>query len=212
MDSCILICGCKKYEAYLRAALQYMKRPGLLVVGLLGDPALAASAYNDDILTVNVPDTYEYLPLKIWTAVEWISQRFPAITGIFKTDDDIRVHSVDLLLETIYQNSATPYWGFVTERVEGGVFRDHVIQTRCCDKKIRPSFPAANYCYGHGYWISAAAIRVLLDSHGREIVQRYAMSLEDVVTGHVLNQAGIYPVQIRLPYTERARDASLLSI
>ena len=212
MDSCILICGCKKYEAYLRAALQSMKRPGLLVVGLMGNPSLETSAYNDQdgILTVNVPDTYEYLPLKIWTAVEWISRTWPTITGIFKTDDDIRVHDVDLLLETIRQNSATPYWGFVTERVEGGVFRDHVIQTRCCDKTIRPSFPSAHYCYGHGYWIAAASIRVLLA--GRDLVQRYATSLEDVVTGHVLNQAGIYPVQIRIPYTEQARDASLLSV
>jgi hypothetical protein len=75
------------------------------------------------------------------------------------------------------------------------------------DKTLQPRHQAAIYCYGHGYWVSAAALPHILAA-GDEFRASY---LEDVCVGAVLNRAGIMPARVALPYSELERTPELLS-
>jgi hypothetical protein len=209
MNPIILICGCRKYEPYLDAAIVRMTRPDWTVIGLLGDPTLTAPTWDKKrhVLTVPNPDTYETLPAKLHAAYSWIFQKLPGIPGIFKTDDDI-VFDVDLLTKAIAANKPLPYWGVTASMCQAGPIRAKIIEGRFEDKSLQPSHQSAVYSFGAGYWISAAAL-----PHVRDATADYAGSfLEDVCTGFVMNRAGITPKRTRVPFTEMPRDAQLLSI
>ena len=200
----ILICGCEKYRASLKDALTRYARPSAWdVVGCIGHPELTQPEYNADenIVYLPVSDVYEALPAKIQAAISWISTWKPDAPGIFKTDEDIFFDDLADLEETINRNTHVPYWGIVKSKTtEKGVCPSR-ISTRFHNKSLRPRHQTAQYCYGHGYWVSKAAISHILDA--KEV---YAASfMEDICTGYVLNQAGIFPEGIPLKYKERNR-------
>jgi hypothetical protein len=201
----VLVCGCERYRSYLSAAIRRLSRPEYEIIGIVGghqeafDPATR-------ILTLTVPDTYEALPTKIQAAIAWIHKERKEIPGIFKTDDDIVVDPA-LLARTILANQAQDYWGFVVQTTRGGPISRGRIQTRFADTSLHPSFQAATYCFGHGYWISSAVIPHIVASTD------YASSyLEDICTGYVLNRVGVFPTAIKIPYTEWPRIPKLLSL
>ena len=209
MKPVLLICGCRKYEPYLDAAILRMARPEWHVIGLLGDPTLTAPSWDKlrHVLTVPNPDTYETLPAKLHAAYSWIFQKLPGIPGIFKTDDDI-VFDRDLLAKAIETNSVRPYWGVAVSICKATDVRATTIDARFEDKSLRPTHQAAVYCFGAGYWLSAAALPLIRDAgadYGASVI-------EDVCTGFVMNRAGIMPNRTRVPFTEMPRNAQLLSV
>lgn len=203
----VLLCGCRKYEEYLHAALKRMDRPEYELIGILGGGEVAAYDPTTKILTLPVPDTYEALPTKIHAAFAWTHANRPGIPGIFKTDDDMIFH-MDSLVTNIRDNMTLPYWGVAYGFCRAGPVNEQRIQTRFVDKTLRPTHQMATYCFGWGYWVSKEAIPLVVAAEAT-----YKNSfLEDVCTGYVLNIMGIKPVRIRFPYQEMERTPLLLRI
>jgi len=204
----LLLCGCRKYEEYLHAAIRRMQRAEYEIIAIVGSPDEKPS-FNEGtrILTLPVPDTYEALPSKIHAAFSWIAKERPGIPGVFKTDDDM-VFDMDALVATIRDHCARPYWGVAAGVCKESCIDAGRIQARFVDKTLSPSHQSASYCFGWGYWISAAALPFIVDA-GADYASSY---LEDVCTGFVLNRAKIMPVRIRFPYKEMPRDPQLLAL
>jgi hypothetical protein len=204
----LLICGCRKYEEYLHAAIRRMTRPEWEIVGVIGggqgEPAFNPRTH---ILTLPVPDTYEALPTKIHAAFTWIWTTKPGIPGIFKTDDDL-VYNVDALVRAVLANTATPYWGIKAVACHTAPIIASRIADRFDDKTLTPTHQTAVYCIGHGYWLSATALEHALAARN-DYITSY---LEDVCTGFVMNRAGWKPVRIRIPAEEHPRTPQLLAL
>jgi hypothetical protein len=201
----VLICGCRRYEDYLAAAIRrFGRQSGWDVIGVVGGNV---TQYNPDtnILTVATADTYEALPTKLHAAFVWIMSNCPLTPGIFKTDDDM-VFDQAALIDTIYSNLSTPYWGVKVSTCSAGVIESSRIGVRFADRTLTPNYQSAIYCHGAGYWVSARSLKVILAAG-----DVYRLSyIEDVCTGFVLNQAGIVPQRIRVPYKEESRTPDLL--
>ncbi len=207
----LLICGCKAYDIYLRAAIRRFRWDAKWrVVGCMGSDDTDVPAVYDassNILTVPVPDTYEALPVKIHCAVEWIRKTWSSAPGIFKTDDDILVSRLEELSNAIDTHGPTvPYWGFVTHRCHRAYVPLGRIKYRFTDTTFRPKHQAATYCFGHGYWLRADAADIVI----RDSAEYEISYLEDVCTGYVLNKAGIMPERIMVEYREMPRTTELL--
>lgn len=206
----LLVCGCRAYEQYLRAAMERFNRPDAWhTIGIVADPALTAPTYDETtrILTVTTPDTYEALPQKIHAALAWTIQQWPDAPGIFKTDDDILVTRLNDLDAAMRTHIAEPYWGFMTHKCFASYVPLARIKGRFNDTTKKPKHQAARYCFGHGYWLSATAARVAVAAS-----DDYASSyLEDVCTGFVMNRAGWEPLRVPVAYREMPRVPELLN-
>jgi hypothetical protein len=206
----LLVCGCRAHESYLHAALRRFANDAWHLVGFMGDPAVAAPQFDEAsrILTLPVPDTYETLPQKVHAAISWALEKWPNAPCIFKTDDDILVSDLQELVAAInlHVSAETPYWGVVTHRCHAAYVPVARIKGRFTDMTKKPKHQAANYCFGHGYGLSAAAARVAVAA-----ATDYATSyLEDVCTGFVMNRAGWIPVHVPIRYREMPRVPELL--
>ena len=202
----LLICGCRKYEEYLHAALRRMDRREFELIGILGGATEPSFDPNTRILTLPVADTYEALPAKLHAAFEWIHRERPGIPGIFKTDDDM-TFDMGIMVQAVKSNMNRPYWALSVNLCKSGQIPLSRINERFSDKTLRPYNPAALYGFGGGYWISATSLPILVAA-GAEY---QASALEDVCTGHVLNRAGIAPVCIQFPNREYPRIPELLA-
>ena len=205
----LLIAGCRKYEPYLVAAIRRFADPTWEVLGVLGDPTVPEPVYTPDtqILTLPCSDTYERLPAKLHAAYSWIAETRPGIPGIFKTDEDMLFNLKDLA-SAIETHQKVPYWGVTASICQAAPVNPVRIQHRFTDPTQTPTHQSAVYCFGAGYWISKAALPIVVAAS-----RDYATSaLEDVCTGFVLNRAGIYPSKVRLPFAETPRNAALLTL
>lgn len=202
----LLICGCRKYEAYLHAALRRMDSPTFELIGILGGATELSYDPKTRILTLPVADTYEALPSKIHAAFTWIHRERPGIPGVFKTDDDM-TFDMDDMVQAVTSNMTRPYWGMGVNLCKAGQIPPSRINDRFNDKTLRPSHQAAKYCFGAGYWISATSLPLLVAA----ATDYQTSALEDVCTGYVLNRAGIAPVCIRFPNREYPRIPELLA-
>jgi hypothetical protein len=207
----LLICGCRTHEAYLRAALSRFApcRPeDWILVGCVGDPEAAAPKYDEasQIVTLPVSDTYEDLPKKIHAALSWIQTQWPDAPGVFKTDDDILLNDVTDLARALVKHAAEQYWGFMTHKCNAAYVSLARVKGRFNDTSKRPKHQAARYCFGHGYWLSASALRIAVAA-AQDYTESY---LEDVCTGYVMNRAGWEPLRVPIPYREMPRVPELL--
>jgi hypothetical protein len=203
----LLICGCRKYEEYLHAAIRRMTRPEWTVIGILGGGAVTGFDEVTRVLTLAVPDTYETLPTKIHAACTWIYENHPGIPGIFKTDDDM-LFDIPALVAAVATHAAKPYWGIVKGMCHAAPVNPLRIAHRFVDTTLKPSHQSAIYCYGGGYWLSAAVLPIVVAA-----ASTYASSsLEDVCTGFVLNSAKIFPDKIAVPSQEGIRGPQLLAL
>jgi hypothetical protein len=206
----LLVCGCRSHAPYLHAAMARFNHPDAWVtVGLVADPTLTVPTFDEatQVLTVATPDTYEALPQKIHAALAWIAQRWPEAPGVFKTDDDILVTRLDDLVSAVQTHISEPYWGFVTHKCYAAYVPMARIKGRFTDASRKPKHQAARYCFGHGYWLSAAATRAAVAA-----TTDYATSyLEDVCTGYVMNRAGWTPIHVPVQYREMPRVPELLA-
>lgn len=202
----LLICGCNKYAEYLHAAIKRMQNPAWFVVGVLGGAEVTSFDVSSSILTVAKSDVYESLPAKLHAAYVWIFQNWRACPGIFKTDEDI-VFDKDALAYAITTNIDKQYWGIIKDMCKGGMINMYRISARFVDKTLRPTHQKAIYCYGAGYWLNRKVLPIL-----EKAEDIYAASaLEDVCTGYVMNQARIFPDQIKIPCGEVPRGPELLA-
>jgi hypothetical protein len=206
----VLVTGCQKYRTYLEAALRRFADPHVRILGFVGDPSgtLTAPVWDAsaNIVTLPVSDIYETLPAKVHAAFAWTAAAFPAAPGIWKTDDDIVYYRKDLLMISLLRFVSEPYWGLVVGACPENPVNLWRIQNRFEDPTLRPRHQQAIYCYGHGYWLNRTALAQVIAA-GDTYKASY---LEDVCTGYVLNQAGIVPRRVPLPYRELVRGPELL--
>lgn len=203
----LLIGGCRKYLDFLNAAIRRATASTAWeVIGVIGDGPLNYDE-TTHILTLPVSDVYEKLPAKLHAAYCWIQENRPAIPGVFKTDDDI-LWNIPKLAEAVIKYQDIPYWGVRCDRCVAGPVHPRRIANRFADVTLRPSHPAATYCYGWGYWLSSAeALPVVCASD-----QFAEAPLEDVCVGAVLNATGLSPYQVAVPFREVPRTPELLLI
>jgi len=210
MKPIILIAGCRKYEPYVIAAIhRFAAYKGWEVIGIIGDPTLSAAVYDPatKLLTLPCSDVYEHLPAKLHAAYSWIAENRPGIPGIFKTDEDI-LFSLKDLTAAVEQHKGVPYWGVTASICKAAPVAQWRVSDRFSDVSQKPTHQSAVYCFGAGYWISAMALPIVVGA-SRDYK---ASALEDVCTGFVLNRAGIFPIKVRVPFSEMPRDAALLSL
>ena len=202
----LLICGCRKYEKYLHAAIKRMSRPEWEVIGICGGGIRNANLDETTrILTLPNNDTYEGLPSKLHAAYRWIRENRPGLPGIFKTDDDI-LFDMPQLAAAVVANAALPYWGVTASICKSAPVPVDRIRLRFDDKTLRPRHQSAVYSFGAGYWLSAEVLPTICAA-----TEEYANSpLEDVCTGYVLNKGGWGPKKFRIAFTEVPRDKKLL--
>lgn len=167
------------------------------------------------IVHLPVSDVYEHLPQKTWSFFHWARAQWPEALGVFKTDDDIVLADPAALARVFLATTTSgravadeDYWGFVTERTSAGLVHGWRVRLRCdataADRLLRerpPTHPAAHYAFGHGYFLSQRAIEVVL-AHKADFDASF---LEDVCTGHVLNQHGLSPKRVDVAYVEEKR-------
>lgn len=182
--------------------------PSWEVIGLVGDATTTTFDPERRLLHVAAPDTYEALPQKIHAAFAWLATNRPGAPGVFKTDDDILVTRLQDLVDAITTRAAEPYWGFVNHRCHAGYVHINRVKSRFANPSFRPKHQAARYCFGHGYWLSAPALRVAAAA-----TTDYATSyLEDVCTGFIMNRAGYEPTPAPIAYREMPRVPELLRL
>jgi hypothetical protein len=205
----LLVCGCRKYEEYVHAAIRRFDCPEWETIGLVGDPTESVASFNETtrILTIPTADTYEMLPTKLHAAYTWIFSNRPGIPGIFKTDEDI-LFDMSALVQSVVSNTDIPYWGVTASICHEAPINQIRIQNRFEDKTLTPTHQSATYCFGAGYWLSKEALPHILSA--KDV---YASSyLEDVCTGFVMNRAGWGPQCIRVLFKEVPRTPSLLKL
>ena len=205
----VLVTGCEKYREYLGPAMSRFDRPEWRTIGIVGGAAVTNFDASSGILALAVPDNYESLPIKIQAAVAWVAREFPAAPGVFKTDDDIVIGDIKLLVAAIAEgvliNEA--YWGLFVGRCRAAQVNPLRIEHRFENTSLRPTHQQAIYCYGHGYWLNRDAM-----AHVAAAADEYSRSyLEDVCTGFVLNQKRIFPKHATIPYQEIPRGTVLRS-
>lgn len=203
----LLICGCRKYEEYLHAAIQRFDRPEWEIIGIRGGQEPTSYDPVTRVLTLEAADTYEALPAKLHAAYTWIHANRPGIPGIYKTDDDM-LYNIPLLAKTVIDKTNLPYWGVTASICQAAQVNLARIQERFEDKTLRPTHQTAVYCFGAGYWLSAAVLPTIVAAAD----EYKASALEDVCTGYVLNRAGWTPARIRIPCQEHPRIPQLLSL
>jgi len=198
MEPIVLILGCQKYKANLLAAIERMKVPSYRVIGLVG--TTEPTSFDGTILSLQVEDSYEYLPRKVHAAFCWVHENFPETVGIFKTDDDIFFKNPNDLAVAMQTHVKIPFWGTIVARCCEKKVDLCRVERACDNKALRPKHHAAHYCYGHGYWVSKEAIPTVCAS-----TEHRDAFLEDVTMGYVLNKKGWYPKHVPIQYEERAR-------
>jgi hypothetical protein len=198
MEPIVMILGCQKYKDNLMRAIDRMRLPEYRVIGIVG--TTEPTSFDGTILSLHVEDSYEYLPRKVQAGFRWIYTQYPNTSGIFKTDDDIFFNNQSQLSTEILNHQDVPYWGTIVAYCRNGHVDINRVLKSCDDKTLRPTHPNANYCYGHGYWVSREAIPIVCNSTHFEDA-----FLEDVSMGHVLNNAGFFPKHVHIPYEERGR-------
>lgn len=214
----VLICGCKKYEASLHAAIERLCDHEWRVVGILGDETANEPTFDGKIVTLPVHDSYEHLPTKIVSAMAWCSTQWPEAVGIFKTDDDILFHDKQELKEAIFRNRSIPYWGaklcttnpslpkpeclthtnIHTVNIEFSVRKQTI--ANYSDKQLKVPTLEAIFCAGLGYWV--AKDRIPIVTRKDDTYDMYKIGPEDVYIGYRMNQCRIYPLETRVQYTE----------
>lgn len=203
----LLICGCRKYEEYLHAAIKRMSRPEWDIIGIRGGGSETSFDEATRVLTLDSVDTYEALPAKLHAAYAWIHVNRPGIPGIFKTDDDM-LFDIPRLAATVVANTNIDYWGVTYSMCKAAPVNQARIQNRFDDKSLTPTHQTAIYCFGAGYWISKVALPHIVAA-GEDYK---SSALEDVCTGFVLNRAKILPQKIPVACQEAPRGPQLLAL
>ena len=151
------------------------------------------AAFFEDILVLNMTDSYKNLVIKILSELLWslihVNPRF-----ILKTDDDVYVHVPRLLswLDNYANNNYAGdklYGGFVIGdgEVRRGEKRKNRVARDCLAKDFYPP-----YCTGAFYVLSTD----ILPSLFKAVEIRPAFPVEDAYMGILAQEIGVQPVDI----------------
>jgi hypothetical protein len=162
----------------------------------LGDVNLESDYLVDElnnIVYLKVPDNYESLSLKIYYAMKFISDKYPHISGVFKTDDDIELDlsKIDKCIN-YYKN--IPYFG-LSNKTNAYESTYHFGKCESSLINVKPIYiPDCTYCAGGGYYISKSVIANILNNINvfKDII------FEDVAVGVSMNKQGIYPTYVNI--------------
>ena len=151
------------------------------------------AAFFEDILVLNMTDSYKNLVIKILSELLWslihVNPRF-----ILKADDDVYVHVPGLLswLDNYANNNYAGdklYGGFVIGdgEVRRGEKRKNRVARDCLAKDFYPP-----YCTGAFYVLSTDILPSLL----KAVERRPAFPVEDAYMGILAQEIGVQPVDI----------------
>ena len=174
------------------------------------------AAFFEDILVLNMTDSYKNLVIKILSEMLWslihVNPRF-----ILKTDDDVYVHVPRLLswLDNYANNNYAGdklYGGFVIGdgEVRRGEKRKNRVARDCLAKDFYPP-----YCTGAFYVLSTDILPSLL----KAVERRPAFPVEDAYMGILAQEIGVQPVDIpgfyfrkKVTYYGRCDFASAIAV
>ena len=174
------------------------------------------AAFFEDILVLNMTDSYKNLVIKILSEMLWslihVNPRF-----ILKTDDDVYVHVPRLLswLDNYANNNYAGdklYGGFVIGdgEVRRGEKRKNRVARDCLAKDFYPP-----YCTGAFYVLSTDILPSLL----KAVERRPAFPVEDAYMGILAQEIGLQPVDIpgfyfrkKVTYYGRCDFASAIAV
>lgn len=173
-----------------------LKNKNFIYYYFIGDKDLDRDYLVDDdnnIVYLNIPDNYESLSLKTFNALKYISENYPHIDGVFKTDDDIEL-DLDILYDFINMNKGSDYFGLAINSpnylsdYHFGKCEDNILN------QTRVDVPSCVYCAGGGYFLSKNSIKKILNN--KDIFQK--IIFEDVSIGVAMNKEGIYPTNVNI--------------
>ena len=162
---------------------------GILCFFIVGNPNQSKSALKGDFLYVKSPDTYEALPIKVFTAFKYCYENF-AFSHVYKIDDDTVVNPINILQLNLQGHDYVGKPQQVTHE-----FNRYWHKNKCHNKNLEKiPYPSQRIMLGTiyakgeaGYFLSRNAISKLL------IHRDYICSdiYEDKVIGETLLKTGI---------------------
>lgn len=161
----------------------------------LSEPTIKDRDENSKYLYVPVPEDYEYLPLRLWSAYEYLAKQ--GYTHILKMDDDIQIlpnfdsfqlyHVLNVLKQGDYIALKGVGGGEIHEK-EGTIVLNSYHWNKCTNPILNHTYAiyaAMDYAGGPCYWISANAIQKMKKSDFEKCL------FEDVCLGMACKKYGI---------------------
>jgi hypothetical protein len=146
-------------------------------------------------LYLPVPEDYEYLPLRMWSALDFLRKQ--GYTHFLKMDDDIQIlphidmlqlyHAIHILSQGDYI-AIKGVGGREIHEKEGTIVVNSYHWTKCKNPFLNRTYciyPAVEYAGGPCYWISANAIQKMKQSDFEKCF------FEDVCLGIACKKNGI---------------------
>lgn len=188
----LLIMNCEKYKWKAQKQRErWLKTlpPFLSYFHVLGDPKLANDKdfiidYKNNLLTVKTEDDYNSLPKKVIASFQAISQSFPNLKYIFKTDDDQMLTNENFFKTIINilfsKQPKVHYAGFPVQIHNKHTSAYHLIHSELPPNiELKPTI----YCNGRLYLLSKEAIENVVKKR-KEIEKEY---FEDYAIGYNLD-------------------------
>jgi len=197
-DTLLVIYSCKKYldsrvKAIRSTWLKDIQRRGIPYVILVGD---GDDTLKNDILALNVSDTYEKLPQKTLKLFNWIYKNTQA-QYVLKIDDDCYL-DVDRYFDTLSYRKFHYYGRIVNcpKGVMNRMWHHSKSQSEHAQKAIDKSPEPSIYADGAGaYCLSRIAIVELLKNTQSTAGRRLTVNsfMEDKLVGDLLSMSNISP-------------------
>lgn len=178
----------KKVQA---ESIEVQNKDRFLVYYLQGDAAQSQEVIKEgNVLTFNIPDNYESLPMKVYFGIRYIKENHPDIDGVFKCDDNNPI-SLDELQKALDGNP-DKYWGVKVHHPRQGYWSS-AHYGKCEDqhlsKEVQIYIGNHAYCAGHGYYLHSSLFDIIIGNKDCFANGIY----EDYEIGKLLSGHGVYP-------------------
>lgn len=202
----IMIITCQKNlqrSSFLQNNLyKHLNVPYFFVVG---DETLETDfVFNDALLTVKVPDGYNFLPQKICAGLEFAAS-FPGLKGILKLDDDVWIRKEDRQIfseffKQLCRSYEFDYFGTVLGKtVFDSCWHWGREQKSILEEKPYSEPTPVQYCGGgQGYFLSRRSIDTIcrhLWKYSHSDLGDSSPGYEDAFVGRLLARYNIFPKQ-----------------
>lgn len=183
-----LILTCKKYYesrylqqlATIKEIININRYDDVKFMYIIGNPYQEEEFIYDDeklLLSARIEDTYEKLPIKVFTGLKYIYEKYNPI-GIIKFDDDIVINDFNYIINYIKSNSSD-YSG-----VTGKLYTDRPpkIKKKLCTLGCNHERDDSGFAFGWIYYLSNKSIKILLDNY--DLCNSHCV--EDYLVGKIL--------------------------
>jgi hypothetical protein len=143
---------------------------------------------ENNILELNVDDTYEYLPYKIYTSFKYLKNNNYLYDYYVKIDDDMTI-DIDRLINNTYFGSYD-YYGNATGEGKNINRTYHIPFSKIKNKPYDKPW-LGPWCSGGCYILSKRSFNILTDDKYNNIF--YQEIYEDKCVGDILRENGILP-------------------